>query len=452
MDTFYPEGPTDVPVAFTRPTSAYKRQAWFAVGALLLFFTLYLALTAWFVVTGIDQLARMGDEHGFVSVIAGGCSLFLAFFMIKALFFIKKGVRSGGMEVTREEQPRLFEFLNRIADETGAPRPHKVFLTARVNAAVFYDLSLINLLLPSRKNLEIGLGLVNTLNLGEFKAVCAHEFGHFAQRSMAVGRWVYTTQQIASHIVGRRDALDGFLRRLSRSDFRIAWVGWLLGAVIWALRAVVDAVFRLVVIAQRALSREMEMQADLVAVSVSGSDALVHALHRLKVADDAWDRSMNFLRGEVAAKKPPRDIFAVQHALIDRLGVIYNDPKYSERPTVPASNAAAFRVFESELAQPPRMWSTHPMNYERENNAKRTYLFTPMDERSAWLVFDHADDLRLRMTGELVGNPDTPSVSTAETMTRLDEQFAREHLKSQYRGIYLNFSSARQSERVDDLH
>jgi Zn-dependent protease with chaperone function len=452
METFYPEGPAEVPAAFTRPTSAYKRQAWIAVGALLLFITLYLALTAWFVITGIDQLARIGGERGFVAMIVGVCSLFLAFFMIKALFFIKKGSHSGGMEVNREEQPRLFEFLNRIADETGAPRPHKVFLSGRVNAAVFYDLSLINLLFPSRKNLEIGLGLVNMLNLGEFKAVCAHEFGHFAQRSMAVGRWVYTTQQIAAHIVGKRDALDGFLRRLSRSDVRVAWVGWLLGVVIWALRAVVDAVFRLVVLAQRALSREMEMQADLVAVSVSGSDALVHALHRLKVADDAWDRSLNFLRGEVAAKKPPHDVFAVQYALADRLSVIYNDPKYTERPTIPASDAAAFRVFNSELAQPPRMWSTHPMNYERENNAKRTYLFAPMDERSAWAVFDNAEDLRSRMTRELAANPEIPAVLPTETMARLDDQFAREHLKPQYRGIYLGFSPTRQSDRVDDLH
>lgn len=452
METFYPAGPTEVPAAFTRPTPAYKRQAWIAVGGLLLFIVVYLALTTWFVMTGIDQLAQIGSERGFISTIVGACNLFLAFFMIKALFFIKKGAQNGGIEVTRAEQPRLFAFLDCIADEAGAPRPHKVFLTGRVNAAVFYDLSLINVLIPSRKNLEIGLGLVNMLNLGEFKAVCAHEFGHFAQRSMAVGRWVYTTQQIASHIVGRRDALDAFLRRLSRSDIRVAWVGWLLGIVIWALRAVVDAVFRLVVIAQRALSREMEMQADLVAVSVSGSDALVHALHRLKVADDTWDRSMNFLRSEVAAQKPPCDVFAVQHALADRLSVIYNDTTYTERPMVPASDAAAFRVFDSELAQPPRMWSTHPMNYERENNAKRTYLFAPTDERSAWKVFDDAEDLRLRMTRELAGNPDKPSVIAAETLARLEEQFAREHLKPQYRGIYLGFSPVRQSECVVDLY
>src|SRR6185369_15117447 len=105
------------------------------------------------------------------------------------------------------------------------------------NAAVFYDLSIINLIFPSKKNLEVGLALVNVLTLGELKAVLAHEFGHFAQRSMAVGRWVYVAQQIAAQIVSRRDALDKFLRGLSNTDFRIAWVGWALSLTVWSIRS-----------------------------------------------------------------------------------------------------------------------------------------------------------------------------------------------------------------------
>ena len=125
-----------------------------------------------------------------------------------------------------------------------------------MNAAVFYDLSVLNLLFPSRKNLEIGLGLVNAVSLGELKAVLAHEFGHFGQRSMAVGRWVYVAQQIAHHIVTKRDALDSLLRTLSRVDLRIAWVGWLLSLVVWSIRSLMETMFRLVVLAQRALSRD----------------------------------------------------------------------------------------------------------------------------------------------------------------------------------------------------
>ncbi|WP_284329892.1 M48 family metallopeptidase [Dyella flagellata] len=448
----YPAGPAQVPEGFTRPSGTYVRHAWIAVGALLLFMALYFALAAWFVYNGIVELGRVASGNGLLAALVGVGSLFLAFFLIKALFFIKKGAKIDGIELTRAEQPRLFDFLDRIADDAGAPRPHKVYASGRVNAAVSYDLSLLNLLFPSRKNLEIGLGLVNMLNLGEFKAVCAHEFGHFGQRSMAVGRWVYTAQQVAVHIVTRRDALDSFLRGLSRLDIRIAWIGWLLGIVIWALRVIVDAGFRLVVLAQRALSREMELQADLVAVSLTGSDALVHALHRLKVADDAWDRSLNFLRGEVGAKRPPRDIFAVQYALVDRLGIIYNDPGYSNRPQLPAEGGAAFRVFESELAQPPRMWSTHPMNHERESNAKRTYLFASPDERSAWSLFEHEQALRERMTRELAGQPNETPVELDETLRRLDEQFAREHLKSDYRGIYLGMSAVRHAANPGELY
>ena len=131
--------------------------------------------------------------------------------MFKALFFVRYSGAVTDIEIKPAQHPRLFAFLNRLADEAGAPRPYRVFVSSRVNAAVFYDLSILNLLIPSRKNLEIGLALVNVLDLGQFKAVLAHEFGHFAQRTMAVGRWVYIAQQITAQIIHRRDVLDRFM-------------------------------------------------------------------------------------------------------------------------------------------------------------------------------------------------------------------------------------------------
>ena len=127
--------------------------------------------------------------------------------MVRGLFVIKHAKDESLIELQRDEQPTLFAFLDRLADETRAPRPHRVYLSARVNAAVFYELSFWNLVFPTKKNLELGLGLVNVLSLDELKAVIAHEYGHFAQRSMAVGRWAYVAQQIASHIVVSRGRL-----------------------------------------------------------------------------------------------------------------------------------------------------------------------------------------------------------------------------------------------------
>src|SRR5262245_10970486 len=243
MDQAYPTGPAAVPENLTQPTSSYRTHAWLAMGGLLLFVISYFALAGWFSWTAwrlIGGAFRGGAHDSLGGVLIGGACAFLAIFMWKALFFVRHRYEIDDIEIKASEQPRLFAFLNRLADEAKAPRPHRVFLSPRVNAAVSYDLSILNLFIPSKKNLEIGLGLVNAVTLGEMKAVLAHEFGHFAQRSMAVGRWVYIAQQIAGGIIARRDALDSFLQGLSRDDIRIAWVGWLLSLIVWSIRSVME--------------------------------------------------------------------------------------------------------------------------------------------------------------------------------------------------------------------
>jgi Zn-dependent protease with chaperone function len=436
-----------------KPTPAYHRHAWLAMAGLAAFVLLYFALAGWFAFTAwrLTFGADAGGKEMFWGVIVGLCAAFLAIFMLKAVFFVKHGGADDTLEITPAQQPQLFEFLHRLADKAGAPRPHKVFVSARVNAAVFYDLSLLNLFFPSRKNLEIGLALVNSLTLGEFRAVLAHEFGHFAQRAMAVGRWVYVAQQIAAHLVARRDKLDDFLRGLSRFDVRIAWVGWILSLIVWSIRSLVDSAFQLVVLSQRALSREMELQADLVAVSLTGSDALIHALHRLQSADDAWSRAVGFVVNEKASGRVTRDVFAVQTQVLSRMGEILNDPAYGRVPPVPDEQPGAHRLFRAELAQPPQMWLTHPLNHVREANAKRHYVSAPIDQRSAWDLFTDAAPLRVAMTAKLLDAADTPPVADEASREALDRQFGREYLASRYRGVYLGRSVVRSAMHADDL-
>ena len=437
-----------------KPTSAYKRRAWLAVGALALFVTLYFGLAAWFLHTAYRLTfgTHAGGDQVFWGWLIGACAAFLAVFMLKAVFFVKHGGSDDHIEITREQQPELFRFLYRVADKAGAPRPHKVVVSPRVNAAVFYDLSIINLFFPSRKNLEIGLGLVNSLSLGEFHAVLAHEFGHFAQRAMAVGRWVYMAQQIAGHLVARRDKLDEFLRALSHFDPRIAWVGWILSLIVWSIRSLVDSVFHLVVLVQRALSREMEMNADLVAVSLTGSDALIHALHRLQAADDAWGRAVGFVLREKAKGKFTRDLFAIQAQVVSHMGQLLNDPGYGLPPGADATQPKEHRVFKAELAQPPQMWLTHPLNHEREANAKRHYVHAPIDERPAWSVFADAQALREQVTAKLLGPSEATPESTESSLQVLTQQFEREHFKSRYRGIYFGRSIVRCARELPALY
>ncbi|WP_285961642.1 M48 family metallopeptidase [Pseudomonas tohonis] len=455
MDSIYPPGPASVPANLSQPSASYRRQAMLAMAGLGAFILLYFSIAACFAWSSyrLINLALVDAKHAWICWLVGLCAGFLALFMIKALFFFKKGSDVPGLEIDAQQEPRLFEFLHRLADQAGAPRPHRVFLGDNVNAAVFYDLSLLNLLFPSKKNLIIGLGLVNVLTLSEFKAVLAHEFGHFGQKSMAVGRWVYVAQQIAAHIVAKRDALDKFLRMLSRTDIRVAWIGMALTLVVWSIRSLLETAFNLVLMAQRALSREMEFQADLVAVSLTGSDALVHALQKLQAADDAWDRALGFGYGELHEGRRVSDLFAVQSRVLEHMRQVLNDPGYGDVPQLPEKAREAHRVFQSEFAQPPKMWATHPQNHEREDNAKRLYVPAELDPRSAWCVFADAQAVREAMTRRLLQQEeDKEPVAQEDALQALDRQFALETLNSRYRGAYLGRSVVRHAANVAALY
>jgi len=454
MQDLYPAGPVSVPDDLSRPSGAYQRKAWMAVGGLAAFIVLYLALSGWFIWTAWRLFAGMAQGHGNLGgvLVAAGATFFAAF-MLKALFFFQRGQEeTADLEVSAADEPALFDFLHRLADEARAPRPHRVFLSARVNAAVFYDLSLVNLLWPSRKNLEIGLGLVNVLSLGELKAVLAHEFGHFGQRSMAVGRWVYMAQQIAGHIIARRDAFDRFLDQLSRIDLRLAWIGWLMQIIVWSIRSLLEIMFRGVVLAQRALAREMELQADLVAVSLAGSDSLVHALHRLHVADEAWSRTLAFGRSEFLKERPVADLFAVQTQIIERMRRILDQPHYGRLPLAPEGDPAAHRLFKTTLAQPPRMWATHPPDAVREENAKRNYVPAPGDVREAWVLFADPAALRRAVSQRLAQGGKAEPAPLHDSLARLDQDFDKLHLDRRYRGAYLGRSPVRHAATPDDLY
>ncbi|MCB9758537.1 MAG: M48 family metalloprotease [Alphaproteobacteria bacterium] len=452
MPVPYPAQPEGVPADLATPGPRYKRHAWAATAGLIGFLTLYLGLIAW--LSYVSWLwissAFIYGGRSLLGLVLAVPALFLVTFLAKGLFYVRRGSPSGLTEVNEDNQPELIAFLHQIADEAGAPRPYKVYLSPRVNAGVFYDLSLRNLILPTHKNLEIGLGLVNVLTLDEFKAVIAHEFGHFAQRSMRVGTWVYLSKQFVGDLISRRDALDQFLQRMSYIDLRVAWIAWTMRIVVWSLRSVLDTAFRGVLLLERALSREMELQADLVSVSLTGSDSLVHALHKLSAADQGFARALQFAALEAHKKRPVEDVFAVQSRVIERHAAVIDDPDFGRTPAL-QDDRAAHRLFKAGLAEAPRMWQTHPPNHQREANAKHRYVPSVLDERSAWVLFQDAERLREDLTAGLYKDLDVATVPIAQSLERLDAQFDKPHLDRRYQGAYLWRPLSLHAREVDQL-
>jgi len=439
----------------TRATPSYKTRTWTALAGLLFFVTIYLLFTGWLIISSYHFLIGTleGDENSVMSFLCALSAIFLSVFMVKGLFFLKRGGNKNYHEIKAHEEPELVEFIHQVADETGAPRPLKIFLTPLVNAAVFYDLSILNFFFPSKKNLLIGLGLVNVLNRSEFKAVLAHEFGHFSQRSMAIGRWVYTSEQITARIVGTRGILDGLLDFISHIDIRIAWIGWIMSMIVWSIRSLMETLYRLVSMTHMALSREMEYQADLVSVSITGSDALINGLHKTQAADESWSHSLYFLDSEISEKRTIKDLFTVHKETMNHLRRILADPTYGVSPERPSENPQTFRVFKKELAQPPKMWMTHPVNSDREENAKKTYLFMEIDEQSAWDLFSDPQKLKNKITADMLKEVrDVESVPMKTTLEHLHNFFNMKSYDRKYQGVYLGREVTRHLEKPEEMY
>src|SRR5262249_38821907 len=141
------------------------------------------------------------------------------------------------------------------------------------------------------------------------KAVLAHEFGHFSQSSMRLGSYVYMANRIIADMVYGRDRWDDVLAAWRSIDLRIGIFGWALTAVVWLFRQILGGIFKVINFAHSALSRQMEFQADLVAVSVTGSDALVQALSRLDYAGGSLELAMHDLAAARDHQLHTRDLF-----------------------------------------------------------------------------------------------------------------------------------------------
>lgn len=459
MPTSNPSGSfelSNVPRDLTVPNKKYKQQIALATLAIIAFIVLYFGLAFWFLYKSYFLFADLfsGGRNGFSGFMVAVLTAFLGVFMLKALFFLNRSNKSEFIEITKEEEPQLFEFIYKVADDAKASRPHKIFLSNRVNASVFYDLSFINLIFPTRKNLEIGLGLVNALNLGEFRSIISHEFGHFAQRSMIVGRWVYIAHQVVFQIVNKRDGFDKFINGLSRIDIRVAWIGWILSLIVWSIRSLVEIFFKMVLLTERALSREMEFHADLVSVSLTGSDALVNSLHKLTAADETFDSAIDFLNRQLADKKKVENIYALQENAIAQMRVVLNNAEYGTSPAQNTEAGKQISVFKEQIAQAPKMWSTHPSNIDRERNAKRIYIRADIDDRPAWVVFTDPEKTKEKLTAEIFRDikMEATPLSKEESLEIQSKEFKRTCYLTKYRGVYLNRYTLLYTRCVSDIY
>lgn len=446
---FYPPGPANVPPEITRLDSAYRLRVVAMIGGLFLFLLLYVLfivaagwLANWLLHLQAPNL-RGKAMLGFLVAKFGGAfaALLLWVFLFKGLFKRQRVERSAYITLQEKEYPALFAFIRRVCQDTGAPLPHRVYVSPEVNAALVYDTSLLNLLIPPRKDLLIGLGLVNVVNLSEFKAVLAHEFGHFAQRSVGLGSYLYVANRVMHDIVYSRDALDRFVDSWCEQDLRISFPAWGLKAALWVVRLVLAGTYEGLNLLYLSLSRQLEYNADNVAVRVTGSDALIHALARLEFASECLADAAQSLNAAADHGLFTDDLFYHQTQAAHRLRQLRKDERLGLPPDLPEDATVQVQVFQPVDDGVPEHYRSHPTEHMRERNAKRIYVRSPQDDRSPWLLFGNLAKLKAEVTEQfyrhtLGRREDYKPRPATEVQRFIDAEHAESTFDPKYHGFF----------------
>jgi len=372
-----------------------------AVLAIILFFVLYLSL-----VIGLGYLVYLSIKYplteinkmtilGKIGAISGSAMLFA--FTLKFIFKLKNHKPDNRIKLNIEDQPTIFSFTKMICRDTGAPKPKSIFVDPDVNAYVSYSNIWKSLFFPVKKELTIGMGLISSLNLSEFKAVISHEFGHFAQRSMKIGSYIMSANTIIHDMIFERDKWDEALAQWRGTDLRLAFIAWIITPIVWLIRQLLNLFYQFLNIMHASLSREMEFNADKVAVATTGSESIISGLWKLDNAQMQWNSTLNHIY--LASQKSiyVNNIYSAYNEALENT-ITMQRVLFDELPN---DNRGGKLYFSTNTTSKSNMYASHPPNDLREANAKQPYIHCPIDDRSPWILFDEDEKIQQEMTSML---------------------------------------------------
>ena len=366
----------------SKNSKTFEQQVLRSVTTIVIFVLVYLIL-----LSSAIFLAGMSIAFGFMLGVAvpslvtiglaiglAGAGVFVLVFLLKFLFKRHKVDRSELREIKRFEEPELFQMLDEIVAQVGTKHPKRVYLSNQVNASVFYDSGFWSMFFPIEKNLEIGLGLVNSVTKSELKAILAHEFGHFSQRSMKVGSYVYQVNQVIFNMLYDNKSFDDAVSSWAQTSALFALP--IMGAyrIIQGIQWVLVQMYGVVNFNYMALSREMEFHADEIAASITGAKPLKTSLLRLGFSNDSHQATLQFYADNASNYLQTKNIFHSHATCMNQLAKRNGLTFENDLPRIDFEDLNKFN--RSKLVVKDQ-WASHPSNEERIQRLASLNLPTP---------------------------------------------------------------------------
>ncbi|MFZ4263298.1 M48 family metallopeptidase [Sphingobacterium sp. HJSM2_6] len=342
------------------------------------------------------------------------------------------------LEISEIEEPKLFEFINSVAEEVDTSYPTKVVLTHDVNACVYYESSFWNIFLPIKKNLQIGIGLMNILNQQEFKSVLAHEFGHFSQASLRTGNYVYQVNRMLYNFLYKNNSLTEIPKKLKRFNKWIAAGLDFSLLLIVAIQKVLKFQYRQINLSYHELSREMEYHADAIASQVAGSTSTANALMKIPFAAHGLELTITSYEKLLNQNIISVNLFEDHLALMNYIALRNEYPISNGLPCINISNVNKYNRSKIYFENP---WNTHPDLKRRVDAIHKAGVKTSNEQENPAILLFENPKTRLESFSELLFKPylitENPTLWRTETFVKYYQlRIEKDDLSPIYRGYF----------------
>lgn len=422
----------------------FKKKAKAAVFSITIFIFVYLLLFLFTIALALGciagGIALIAAKPMFITLMLGaglaGTGLFVFYFIIKFLFKKHINDRSHLTEIKREDEPELFKMIDEIVNEAGTNFPKKVYLSYDVNASVFYDSSFWSMFLPIQKNLTIGVGLINATTKQELKAILSHEFGHFSQRSMKVGSYVYNVNQIIFNLVNDDQSYRNSIEKWARISGYFSIFASLAFFITQKIQWILVKMYSFVNIRHMALSREMEFHADEVAAHIAGSLPLEESLLRLELASNSYYNVISFYESKISKNQLSKNIYKEQLFVMNFLAQESELETKHDFPNVKLSESGLFNKSKLVIEN---QWASHPSTEDRIARLRHLNIIKDAENEPAKNLFKDFEKTEEKITAKLFSNVKYQKEKTYLDFEVFQSEFNTQYNKDTFDQIFNNY-------------
>lgn len=275
---------------------------------------------------------------------------------------------------------------------------------------------------------------MNTVTQSELKAILGHEFGHFSQKTMKVGSYVYNVNQVIFNLLFDNESYDKLMQKWANTSgyfsIFVVFAIKIIEGIKWVLRKFYNIVNK----SYLALSREMEFHADEIAANVTGFEPLKNSLLRLSFADYSLSTVLSFYERNNVNNLKSDNIYN-DHLFVTTF--LANDNNITINNNLPQISLKDINKFNKSKLVIKDQWASHPSTEDRIAMLEKTGLsITNLNNNPANQLFINIEKIQIEVTQKIFKNITFSGECSTLPFEMFKLNFKEDFLKNTFSKVY----------------